>query len=312
MERILITGGNGFLGKELAKVLSNDGQVFLGSRNNKNNRLATLQTNYPCIPLDITNIESVRDVFRYVKPTIVIHAAATKFVDLSEEFPFETIDVNIIGSENISRVSMENKINLVIGISTDKAAPPCRNIYAISKALMERLFCRCNDTTSTNFLCVRYGNVAWSTGSVLTVWKEMIKDKNLITTCGQEMYRYMFTVKDAAKFVQRALKNQKLLAGKVISMDMKSLQIKDMLKVVKQISGCETKSIEQREGERMTEFLVGQEELSMTEIIYLDKLRHYSIDFKRHDLKELDKPVSAETSPKLTDYEIQNIVNGII
>lgn len=312
MEKILITGGNGFLGKQLAKLLSNEGQVFLGSRNNKNNRLATIETNYPCIPLDITNIESVRDVFRYVKPTIVIHAAATKFVDLSEEFPFETVDVNVIGSENISRVSMENKIKLVIGISTDKAAPPCRNIYAISKALMERLFCRCNDMTSTNFLCVRYGNVAWSTGSVLTVWKEMIKDKNLITTCGQEMYRYMFTVIDAAKFVQRALRNQDSLAGKVISMDMKSLQIKDMLKVVKELSGCETEAIEQREGERMTEFLVGKEELSMTEIIYLENLKHYSIDFKRHDLKELDKPVSAETSPKLTSSEIKNIVNGII
>ncbi len=312
MDKILITGGNGFLGKELARVLSSEGEIFLGSRNNKNNRNASIETSFPCIPLDISNIESVRDVFRYVKPDIVIHGAATKFVDLSEEYPFETIDVNIIGSENVARVSMENKVKLVIGISTDKAAPPCRNIYAISKALMERLFCRCNDITETNFLCVRYGNVAWSTGSVLTIWKEMLNENNTITTCGQNMYRYIFRVSDAAKFVKRALKNYKNISGKVISMDMKSLQIKDMLSVIKQLTQCNIVSIQQREGERMTEYLVGQEELSMTKIISLDNIKHYLIDFRKHDLNELLKPISAETSPKLNFEEISNIVDGII
>ena len=96
MQRILITGGNGFLGKELARVLNKEGEIFLASRNNKNNKIASINTNFPCIPLDISNIESLRDVFRYVKPDIVIHGAATKFVDLSEEF-LETIDVNVLG-----------------------------------------------------------------------------------------------------------------------------------------------------------------------------------------------------------------------
>ena len=311
MERILITGGNGFLGKELARVLCKEGEIFLASRNNKNNKIASINTNFPCIPLDISNIESVRDVFRYVKPDIVIHGAATKFVDLSEEFPFETIDVNVLGSENIARVSMENNIKLVIGISTDKAAPPCRNIYALSKALMERLFCRCNNITETNFLCVRYGNVAWSTGSVLPAWKAMLEKNNCIETCGQDMYRYMFKVGDAARFVQRALNNYQLLSGKVVSMDMKSLKIKTMLDVIQEISSCEINSTPPREGERMTEYLVGEEELSMTQTIIIDNLKHYLIDFSKHEQKELKAAVSAETSPKLSIEEIKGIVDGI-
>ena len=69
----------------------------------------------------------------------IIHAAATKFVDLSEKFPFSVLS-NIIGSSNITRVALENKIQTVIGISTDKAAQPIGNLYGFTKATMERIF----------------------------------------------------------------------------------------------------------------------------------------------------------------------------
>ena len=108
-KRILITGGNGFLGRNLANSLKGKFKVYIGSRNNAENLNAANLTKTDFIPLDVSNMNSVRDAYNVVKPDIVIHAAATKFVDLSEKFPFECVDVNIVGSANIARVSMEKK-----------------------------------------------------------------------------------------------------------------------------------------------------------------------------------------------------------
>src|SRR5688500_1638163 len=151
------------------------------------------------LPMDVANIESVRDVFTEVKPDVVIHAAATKFVDLAERQPMECVDVNVVGSQNVARVAVEKAVQKVVGISTDKASPPVRNTYGLSKALMERVFCSMNGKTDTRFVSVRYGNVAWSTGSVLPIWKKMHETTGVIGTTGPDMRRFFFTVDEAVK-----------------------------------------------------------------------------------------------------------------
>ena len=108
-KNLLITGGSGFLGINLALRLRKKYNVFIGSRNQKRNYDAKLETGCEAIPLDVTNIESVRDAIIYCKPDTIIHAAATKFVDISEKFPFECSDVNILGSTNVARVAIEKK-----------------------------------------------------------------------------------------------------------------------------------------------------------------------------------------------------------
>ena len=143
-KNLLITGGNGYLGTNLAKKFKKKYNIILGSRNNFLNQKQSELVGCDFSPLDVTNIESVRDVVNKFKPEIIIHAAATKFVDLSEKFPFECIDVNILGSVNVARVAIEKNVKIVIGISTDKTAPPVGNIYGLSKATMERLFCSLN------------------------------------------------------------------------------------------------------------------------------------------------------------------------
>ena len=111
--KILITGGNGFLGKRLGKALKSKGhEVILASRNNKQNLTSKEFTGCDFYPLDITNIESIRDAVLDFQPNVVIHAAATKFVDLAEKIPNEAIDINVIGSQNIARVAIENKLYL--------------------------------------------------------------------------------------------------------------------------------------------------------------------------------------------------------
>src|SRR5262249_12830766 len=180
-------------GKRLGLALRDRSRVVLAGRNNKQNMLAQRFSGCEVLPLDVANIESVRDVVTEVKPQLVIHAAATKFVDLAERQPMECVDVNVTGSQNVARVAVEKNVETVDGISTDKASPPIRNTYGLSKALMERLFCSMNGKTETRFACVRYGNVAWSTGSVLPIWKKMHEETGVIGTTGPEMRRFFFT-----------------------------------------------------------------------------------------------------------------------
>jgi UDP-N-acetylglucosamine 4,6-dehydratase/5-epimerase len=102
MKSILITGGSGFLGVHLAHKFKKKFKVILAGRNNKQNFFAKKKTACEVLPLDVSNIESVRDVINYAKPNIIIHAAATKFVDLSEKFPLECVDINMSMDQQIS------------------------------------------------------------------------------------------------------------------------------------------------------------------------------------------------------------------
>ena len=278
--KILVTGGNGFLGKRLGLELRKLGhQVTLASRNNKQNFLAKEFSGCNVLPMDVSSIESVRDAVIQEMPDVIIHAAATKFVDLAEKQPMETIDINVTGSQNVARIAIERGVKLVIGISTDKSSPPVRNIYGMTKSLMERLFSLMEGKSDTHFVSVRYGNVAWSTGSVLGIWKKMLKKQGFIGTTGPEMFRYFFTVDEAVSLVLTALKNSSELHGKVLSRYMKSAQLEDIIRVWTKQEGATYEKIEGRPGERLEEFLIGESELEYTEERIYDGIRHYVLSF---------------------------------
>jgi len=307
-KKILITGGTGFLGINLAKKFSKKYTVILSGRNNKLNYIAKNKTKCEVIPLDVSNINSIRDAINYAKPDIIIHAAATKFVDLSEKFPFETIDSNVLGSSNIARVSIDKKIKTVIGISTDKASPPVKNIYGLSKSIMERLFLSSSNQSNTQFSCVRYGNVAWSTGSVLPIWKRMFDKNKTILTTGPYMRRFFFLVSDAVTLVDTALKNIKFLNGKILSREMKSAQMIDIIKTWINIYGGKYSIIEGRSGDRQDEYLIGEEELKYTIEKKINNIKHYVIDFSKTDKNSIKKIVSSSTAEKLSNLDISKIL----
>ena len=310
MKKILITGGTGFLGKRLAVELAKDYEILLAGRNNKQNLLAKKFTNCAVVPMDVSNIESVRDIFSEFKPDIVIHAAATKFVDLAEKYPMECVDVNVLGSQNVARVAIAEDVETVIGISTDKASPPVRNIYGLSKSLMERMYCSLDEKTRTNFACVRYGNVAWSTGSVLTIWKKMHEETGVIGTTGPEMRRFFFTVDEAVNLVLAALKRIDEIHGKVLSCKMKAAQIEDMLKIWTKHKGGKYENIKERPGERLDEYLIGELELPFTEELEINNVIHYLISFNKKVKNPVKIGLSSANTEKLTEEEILNIIEN--
>ena len=307
---ILITGGTGFLGKRLGKALKEDYDVILTGRNNKQNMYAREFTGCQVLPMDVVNIESVRDVIIRTKPNIVIHAAATKFVDLAEREPMECIDVNVVGSQNVARVAVDNCVELVIGVSTDKASPPVRNTYGLSKAIMERIYCSMNGKTDTKFVCVRYGNVAWSTGSVLPIWQEMHNKKGIIGTTGPEMRRFFFTVDEAVKLILTAMKNVKELEGKILSRKMRAAKIADILKVWTKYKSGKWEIIERRPGERDIEYLIGDLEIPYTRELIYDDITHYVISFNQKVSNSVKAGLSSANTDELTESEILEIISN--
>lgn len=310
MKTILITGGTGFLGRNLALKLKNDYRIILTGRNNKQNLFAAKYTGCQVAPLDITNIESVRDVFVEFNPDIVIHAAATKFVDLAEKYPMECVDVNVLGSQNVARVAVERAIPVVVGISTDKAAPPVRNIYGMSKSVMERIFCAMDGKTETKFTAVRYGNVAWSTGSVLPIWKKMHEETGVIGTTGPEMRRFFFSVDEAVQLVITAMENIDRVKGKVLSRYMKAAQMEDILQTWIEEKGGKWEKIEGRPGERDDEFLIGDLELPYTEELVMGGIKHYLISFNDKVANPIAFGLSSANTDRLSREEILSIINN--
>jgi UDP-N-acetylglucosamine 4,6-dehydratase/5-epimerase len=307
---ILITGGTGFLGRNLAVALRDEYNVVLGARNNKQNLIAREMTRCTVLPMDVTNIESVRDIFLETRPHIIIHAAATKFVDLAERLPMECIDVNVLGSQNIARVAMEKNAEIVIGISTDKASPPIRNTYGLSKALMERMFCAVDSKTDARFSCVRYGNVAWSTGSVLPIWRKMHAENGVIRSTGPEMRRFFFSVDEAVNLVQTAIDNIDAIRGKVLSRKMKAAQIQDLLTLWTEHKGGQWERMEGRPGERTDEFLIGDIELPYTCEIEFGGVQHYVIAFNEKAICPVKVGLSSANAPRLTTLEMLNLINS--
>ncbi len=306
--RVLITGGTGFLGKRLALAMADTHQVILSGRNNKQNLVAAKFTGCEVLPLDVARMESVRDAFIEAKPDIVIHAAATKFVDMAERQPLECTDVNVLGSQNVARMALERGVKTVIGISTDKASPPVRNTYGLTKALMERVFCSLDGKTDTRFVCVRYGNVAWSTGSVLPIWKKMHEETGVIGTTGPEMRRFFFTVDEAVKLVLTAIEHADELRGKVLSRRMKAALIKDILTLWVKQKGGSWKQIEGRPGERDDEFLIGDLELPYTREVTYHGITHYVISFNQRVEKALAEGLSSANTDRLSDAEIIDLL----
>jgi FlaA1/EpsC-like NDP-sugar epimerase len=305
---LLITGGTGFLGRRLAAALKGRYEVVLAGRNNAQNIAAQEATGCAVLPLDVARAESVRDLFAEARPEFVIHAAATKYVELAERHPLECIDVNVLGSQNVARAAVERGVRCVVGVSTDKAAPPVANTYGLSKALLERLFCSMNGKSATRFLCVRQGNIAWSTGSVFPIWRAMQEEGGVIHSTGPEMTRYFSTAREAVQLVAAALEHAERLQGRVLLRRMKSARIADILDVWVARRGGRWLPAAPRPGDRPHEFLIGEPELPHTSELALDGRDHYVIDFAERAPAPVPGVPTSEHAPRMSEREVAEMI----
>src|SRR5574337_678607 len=154
---------------------------------------------------DVRNYHSVCSVLK--NADVVINAAALKQVPSCEYFPYEAVQTNLTGAENIVRAIRENDfhIDTVVGVSTDKACKPV-NVMGMTKAIQERVFIAANLTIpATRFICVRYGNVLASRGSVIPLFHEQIKTGGPVTITDQRMTRFLLSLDQAVDTVFNAL-----------------------------------------------------------------------------------------------------------
>lgn len=308
MKTIFITGGTGFLGRNLAVKLKEYYNVILGGRNNYWGNQARLLTGCEVHPMDITSIDSVRDAIALYKPEIIVHAAGTKYVELGEMFPNECVDVNIRGSQNIARVAMDKGVQLVIGISTDKAAPPCKSFYGTSKSVMEKLFVLLNDKSDTRFFCLRFGNIAWSTGSVFPIWKSMLESDGKIITTGSNMRRFFFNVHDACQMIMDSIHHHELLHAKILAKRMKSVLMEDVLSRFIRMYGGSFEKTTPRVGESIDETMIAETEIVHARYLDLGSSGYYLIDFSSRGFNEITGAVDTMNSGKFDEKEIDELI----
>ena len=310
MARILITGGSGFLGQHLAESLMDSHEVIISSRNQKQMLSAAHLLGVQAVPLDVSSYSSTVEIFQRLKPEVVVHAAATKFVDLAEKYPNEAIDINVAGSQNVARAAMQTGVKYVIGISTDKAAAPIFNLYGMTKATMERLFSALDGVAGTRFSNVRYGNVAWSTGSVFPIWQKMLKEKNHIVSTGPEMSRFFFSVSDAVTLVRAGIDNMEIVGGKILSLPMKGTELQRILNVWTKLTGATWSLGEKRPGDRELEFLLSGFEGERSTRIQLSGNPYFLLDPK--SISPVPNSIGSEFSSKsaeqFTDSELEGLI----
>jgi len=268
-KKILITGGTGSLGTSLTKKLleTNVNTIRIFSRDEwkqiqmsssiKDDRLRFL-------------IGDVRDKERLSRAMenidIVIHAAALKHVPVAEYNPFEAVKTNVYGSQNVIDACLNNNIEIAIAIGTDKAVSPL-NTYGATKLLMERLFVSANfykGKHRTKFLCVRYGNVLGSRGSVVPSFINQIKSSKKITITNPEMTRFNIVMNQALEFIFRALDTGS--GGEVFIPKLQAFKVGDLKDAIIELMNVDvtTENIPIRPGEKFHEILINKDEIKNT------------------------------------------------
>ena len=283
-KRILITGGTGSLGKVLVRrILSGEmgtpAKVIVFSRDEAKQHAmrtqyqfktaATDEIIYRNSPSELEfRIGDVRDFHGFAgalhQVDIVFHAAALKQVPTCEYYPYEAVQTNILGAENLIRAIHELNLSVetVVGISTDKACKPI-NTMGMTKAIQERILIQANLRCQwTRFLCARYGNVLASRGSVIPLFHEQIRNGGPVTITTPEMTRFLLSLDDAVDTIFAAVKTGK--PGETYVPNAVSAQIKDVASALIGERKIEIKYSGIRPGEKIHEILISEEEAFRT------------------------------------------------
>ncbi len=270
-QNILITGGTGSLGSALARhLLSNesgkpDNVIILSRDEAKQHWMREGFTDEPRLVFRIGDVRRYDDVAAAVRTAnVVINAAALKQVPSCEYNPTQAILTNCIGPANIVQAVNQHgsQVHTVIGISTDKACEPV-NAMGATKFLQERIFTAANlDTIGRRFLCVRYGNVMGSRGSVIPLFQKQVAGGGPVTVTNPEMTRFLMTLGHAVDTIVEALRNG--TAGEVIVPIAPSASMFDIAAALTRGTKAEIAITATRPGEKIHETLISEAEVRRT------------------------------------------------
>tara|TARA_Y100001978_G_C23700049_1_gene440214 strand:+ start:3510 stop:4499 length:990 start_codon:yes stop_codon:yes gene_type:complete len=284
-KKILITGGTGSFGsKVLEKLLNtNISEIRVFSRDEKKQEDLRISVNNEKVKFfigDVRDFQSISNAMWGVD--YVFHAAALKQVPSCEFFPMEAYKTNVVGTANTLDAAIQNKVESVVCLSTDKAVYPI-NAMGISKAMMEKLVqAKARNSKYTRISITRYGNVIGSRGSVIPLFLDLIKKNKPLTITSPSMTRFLMTLDQSVDLVLFALQNGK--NGELFIKKSPASNIENLAKAVKKFTGendWPIVTIGKRHGEKDFESLLNVEEKQ----IAIDRGDYFEV---QQDLRDLN------------------------
>jgi UDP-N-acetylglucosamine 4,6-dehydratase len=262
---VLITGGTGSFGKAfVTRVLEDDEvtKLVVFSRDELKQFEMAEKINSPKLRYFLGD---VRDYQRLLRATdgidVIVHAAAMKQIPACEYNPMEAIKTNVVGAENIVNASIENGIQRVVALSTDKAANPA-NLYGATKLCSDKLMIAGNvlaGARQTRFSAVRYGNVLGSRGSVIPFFLDKAKTGSIPIT-DERMTRFWLTIQEGVQFVLDSF--ERMYGGEIFVPKIPSFKVTDVARVV--CPGIPTHVVGIRPGEKLHEVMITEDDAHST------------------------------------------------
>ncbi len=264
---ILVTGGTGSFGQAFIRTLLTQykpKRVVVFSRDELKQFEMQQEFNAESMRFfigDVRDAERLRQAMRGIH--YVVHAAALKQVPAAEYNPMECIRTNIHGAENVINAALDNEVEKVIALSTDKAANPI-NLYGATKLASDKLFVAANNVTGghrTRFSVVRYGNVVGSRGSVVPFFRKLVKDgvKELPVT-DPRMTRFWITLQQGINFVSRSF--ERMHGGEIFVPKIPSMRVLDLAEAM--APGMPTRIVGIRPGEKLHEIMCPKDDSHLT------------------------------------------------
>jgi FlaA1/EpsC-like NDP-sugar epimerase len=265
---ILITGGTGSFGNRVARHLLKMGprEIRIFSRDEKKQyEMSHEFPDFRYILGDVRDYARVREAMQGVD--FVFHAAALKQVTWCEDYPYEAVKTNVLGSTNVCLAAVESRVKTVVALSTDKAVKPI-NAMGMSKAVMEKIVCSQNQFPCRTVLCcVRYGNVMGSRGSVIPLFRRQVQEGRPITVTAPQMTRFLMTLDQSVDLVFHAMTHA--CGGEVFVRKSPACTVSDLARAIAVKysdlgSDHPIKIVGIRPGEKIHEILVNEYEMQRT------------------------------------------------
>ena len=327
-KHVLVTGGTGSFGQQIVDRLLEDApaEIRIFSRDeDKQVRMSEeygMGHRYPRKDMldfvigDVRNPNSVREAVRGID--VIFHAAALKQVPSCEYHVWEAVQTNVIGAQNVIQAALEENVEKVVAVSTDKAVKPV-NAMGMTKSIQEKLFTAANFHNRgkrTVFTCVRYGNVVGSRGSVIPLFKRQIESGGPLTITDPRMTRFMLTLAEAIELVFHAAVSGR--GGETFVLKIPAARVTDVADVM--IEGLapskkvRVENVGIRPGEKIHEVLVSEAEAvrtvedELTYVILPQIDLEETLSFYRQDAKVTFTEYGSDMARRLEKKEIHTML----